>query len=452
MRCGIPPVFLRHINKSVLGGNPIQTSPRLAIQLVTCRSYATPIGKKLIYEEIKEPLPPLGKPRWRKETPFSICKATSAKELERDDVGKILHLANARSLFPEGASYYPEELLNELGLKLPDAGILVRQVAFDLCKRLQNAAASGFAKTPEDSEYDDKGVPNFVLTGPRGVGKTMVLNHVVNFCRSSGWLVVYIPNLHYYCNEPCAYPPSRTWPGCYDQYDLAPTFLESLRAANADMLSTLPLRLPFQFPFKGSNLLQLLDLGLERHKILGCPVAAHIIRELKLVTEVPVLIALDDYNIIYKMSDYTYVDDKDRVQPIAPYNLTLIRHLCTFPDPDLKHGGVVVATSERYPVRETKALQELRSGPYAVPVPRYSWQEMKTLLRYYEHLQIARDREGGFDDDDVREIAGVSGRIGLDVFTAAVTEAATIAFASGYKMPATLMKKLHMRDVALTRH
>ncbi|GAB5036450.1 mitochondrial 28s ribosomal s29-like partial [Nannochloropsis oceanica] len=82
----------------------------------------------------------------------------------------------------------------------------------------------------------------FLLSGPRGSGKTASLYHTVHYARKSGWLVFFIPSAYEYLHEGGLVRPSPFFKGYFDTPDLAQTTLRQLGEAHGHQLAGLPLK------------------------------------------------------------------------------------------------------------------------------------------------------------------------------------------------------------------
>jgi hypothetical protein len=83
-----------------------------------------------------------------------------------------------------------------------------------------------------------------LLDGPRGTGKSAILNHVVYYARKSDWIVVFVPNGYDHIGRGAFVRPSPMHEGLFDSPLLARQVLQNLLAAHKDKLVQLPIQDP----------------------------------------------------------------------------------------------------------------------------------------------------------------------------------------------------------------
>jgi len=205
----------------------------------------------------------------------------------------------------------------------------------------------------------------FLLSGPRGSGKTASLYHTVHYARKSGWLVFFIPSAYEYLHEGGLVRPSPFFKGYFDTPDLAQTTLRQLGEAHGHQLAGLPLkdrevveRLGLKEGGReggpeGATLLDLVVLGLSKKKL-----ATTCLLELKRGMEegqsvYPVLFAVDEFSEWFYPSTYHYAQKK-----IEASRLVLVAALRNLlpPSPSSpsygkhhKHIAFLAARTGRYP-------------------------------------------------------------------------------------------------------
>ena len=112
----------------------------------------------------------------------------------------------------------------------------------------RGVSRSSFPRAPFDaasgvSPRDVPFRPARVLVGPRGIGKSGVLNYVVHYARQNDWVTVFVPDAFAVANLGLVLAPSRLRPGFIDQHDCALAVLRDVQAANGDRLARIPQRL-----------------------------------------------------------------------------------------------------------------------------------------------------------------------------------------------------------------
>jgi len=256
----------------------------------------------------------------------------------------------------------------------------------------------------------------FLLSGPRGSGKTATLYHAVHFARKSGWLVFLIPSAFEYLHEGGLVRPSPYFKGFFDTPDLAQTTLRQIGEAHGHQLAGLPLkdrevvaRLGLREGGKeggpgGATMLDLVVLGLKKKKL-----ATTCLLELKRGMEggqdkFPVLFAVDEFSEWFYPSTYHYAQKKieaSRLVLVAALK-NLLPSLPSSPSygKHHKHIAFLAARSERFPRLSRSKASKGSEGrkrladlpphplppslpPYDIPhPPSYSPSEFQTLYQF----------------------------------------------------------------------
>ncbi|CAM9200472.1 unnamed protein product, partial [Ectocarpus fasciculatus] len=153
------------------------------------------------------------------------------------------------------------------------------------------------------------GQRSYLLTGRRGSGKSCVLNQAVLHARSTGWIVLFVPDGRNLVQKGIYCQPS---PVLEELYDL-PSMkrLKTLREAHGDQLKNITIKDPEVLGrHEGAKtLLDVMDMGLADQEHAG---TAHydVMRELLATTEAKVMLAIDEYNELFQMSHWHYGDNK----------------------------------------------------------------------------------------------------------------------------------------------
>ena len=238
----------------------------------------------------------------------------------------------------------------------------------------------------------------WLLEGKRGTGKSAILTSVVAWARQRGWIVLFEPLGSRWGKEICEITRSST--GVYLQNDLAVQFLDRFLRFNRPMLQALPVNLSFygRTAIDGSPIetvervyLPLIEKAVaeknpssissrleEVHRLrkmlktpsmkdrLAVPTTvldmcefginnvafatqavAELITQLKVQEAFPVLIALDEFNELFPVSEYvsTRYDNTSFNGYIPSYHLALPRMLSRWDGHEFKRGLKLYATT-----------------------------------------------------------------------------------------------------------
>ncbi|CBN75983.1 conserved unknown protein [Ectocarpus siliculosus] len=155
------------------------------------------------------------------------------------------------------------------------------------------------------------GQRSYLLTGRRGSGKSCVLDHAVLHARSTGWIVLFVPDGRNLVQKGIYCQPSPVLEGLYDLPVQSMKRLKTLREAHGDQLKNISIKDPEVLGrHEGAKtLLDVMDMGLADQEHAG---TAHydVMRELLATTEAKVMLAIDEYNELFQMSQWHYGDNK----------------------------------------------------------------------------------------------------------------------------------------------
>lgn len=93
--------------------------------------------------------------------------------------------------------------------------------------------------------YKDPCSANFpfrLLMGPRGIGKSAILTYALRYARQNDWLTVCLPSSFKITQQPAITVPSRSRPGFLDQPDFAYDMLRHIGLLHVDQLKNIPQR------------------------------------------------------------------------------------------------------------------------------------------------------------------------------------------------------------------
>jgi hypothetical protein len=285
--------------------------------------------------------------------------------------------------------------------------------------------------------------PARVLVGPRGIGKSGVLNYVVHYARANGWISVFVPDAFAVANLGLVLAPSRLRPGCFDQHDCALAILRATMASSGELLARVPQRLPhakhrylpvaldavvsaeraalraaeeaevarlkavaeatgkpwdpasFSSAYENETdtavdrtsftLADLVTWGLRHPPALTDTLLA-LLAELRVTTEFPVLIAVDGVNHFYTQGPY-----EAAAGPIPPAALSTQAAFACFDAQgfrrsfSMKRGVWLSAVS----MKHTADMEPMFSAVnirdrFRVPVPPLTRQEVHSMLSHYK--------------------------------------------------------------------
>lgn len=309
------------------------------------------------------------------------------------DVGKVYPLPKAtiEQVFPEGLAGLMHKMLFGLDRRRhgPDKnsnrwyesvlkdhpGVLVRKEAMAVISGLHCISKSGTLKGSPHMP-----TPGFLLDGPPGCGKSMIINHCVHWARSTGeWLVVFIPE------------PSRLLLGhglfqrgegkdsnkIY-QPEFAETIIKQIYAANKEKLK--------EVAYDGSEgatcaeaIMAFQALGASAKEKSAVNVLVNVMGALKTQTAFPLLVAVDEINALRGISAYMDLDMK----PVPAANVVVAELFSRFLDADYKRG-VVLGAATRTGLYQNVPLPAFRRKP--MQVRGINRDELKTFLTFQQNM------------------------------------------------------------------
>jgi len=292
-------------------------------------------------------------------------------------VGKYIKISQR-----EQRKYLPEGWcgkLEEREFKHTNEGSLIfRKHTYDVISQLKTANEHYFV--------EEKNKP-ILLHGEPGVGKSATLQQIVYWARKNNWLVINVKSGLKWVHSSGSIQKSKILPGCWDQPYLGVRFLSTILDAHSDKLKQIPLKTHFSLgKFNGKNLYDLCEYGAALHE-LSCEAVVHLRNELQRVIEFPVLITIDDYNILYNYNQVFRDPECKRFKPRKLRNrfLTLTHaFLDIHRNPKLINGAFVGATSSEFPFRHFP--EPTSTNPYTqwLTVPPFTVPETITVFDHYE--------------------------------------------------------------------
>ncbi|KAK4355956.1 hypothetical protein RND71_024927 [Anisodus tanguticus] len=344
-----------------------------------------------------------------------FTSATSISQLTKKDTCTYMKFRREEleSVLPEGL---PMGMLKEFGDSMRDA-LLIRQSFLDLRDNFRRVVDP----TLQTNAKGLKARKQVVLDGPVSCGKSIALAMLVHWARDEGWLVLYVPKGREWTHGGFFYKNPKT--GLWDTpVQAANDFLKY----NKDHLQKLPCKNfePILLGegagvgwMKGADVVQipedytLLDLvqvGLNStHAAVG--VVVRLREELSLVKDVPVLIAVDQYNSWFTFSEYEEPLTVRSCRPIHARELAIVNAFRSMIHENMMVGALSHST----------AVGKLRKDLPDVPAdarvnfPRYSVDEAAAVCHYYLRQRLIQ-REA-FTEESWKKIYYLSNGNGAEM-------------------------------------
>ncbi|GAV58653.1 DAP3 domain-containing protein [Cephalotus follicularis] len=299
-----------------------------------------------------------------------------------------------RAVLPEGL---PTGMVTEFKESMRPA-LLVRQSFLDLRDNFSRIV------DPPLSSSDGKGSKvrkQIVLDGPVSCGKSIVLAMLVNWARDEGWLVLYAPSGRQWTHGGFYYKNPQT--GLWDTPVQAENVLKDFMKFNESRLRDLRCQIFDPIPLgegagvgwmKGadtmvipedSTLYDLVGMGI-KHTHAAVGVVVRLRKELSLVKDVPVLIAIDQYNNWFTFSEYEEPVTIRSCRPIHARELAMVNAFRSMMHDDMMVGAFSHSTAVG------KLRQDLPDVPFdaRVNLTRYTVDEAATVCHYYLRQRLVR--------------------------------------------------------------
>eukprot|EP01035_Chromulina_nebulosa_P025215 gene25215-32904_t len=312
---------------------------------------------------------------------------------------------------------------------------------------------------PGISSAIKNGAKNIMITGPRGSGKSMVLSQTVFHARLNGWLCLFIPRGWEQVQTGPHVHASKANPNVYDNFNLSSEVLRGFWRAHKDLLRTIPMAnvgnlLKYRNDFakfeevwkriasvpgrekidyigmralieeddsdpdedakdvdvlKGFDYRTILRESLTLEDLVRCGVAHRYIAgsifedlmvELKQLTSVPVLIAVDQYNTWEVDSAFSITVSERKSIRIPGFDLCVPRALRFLQRKKFKNSrlqlqnGIFLCSTSFKHVEGNKLTYEnyLDSIPLAIRVPNFNQREFLSSVAYYGSRLIVPEK------------------------------------------------------------
>ncbi|XP_065848232.1 uncharacterized protein [Euphorbia lathyris] len=332
----------------------------------------------------------------------------SLSQLTRKDACTYFKLSEdvLNGALPEGL---PTGMVKEFEESMRRA-LLVRQSFLDLRDNFRRIVdpplVSSNAKAPKVKRQ-------IVLDGPVSCGKSIALAMLVHWARDEGWLVLYVPRGREWTHGGFFYKNPET--GLWDTPVQAENILKDFLKYNDSKLKQLPCHIFDPIPLgegagvgwlkgvdsmeipEGSTLYDLIQIGI-KHTHAAVGVVVRLRKELSLVKDIPVLIAVDQYNNWFTFSEYEEPVTIRSCRPIHARELATVNAFRS-----MMHNEMMVGAFSH-----STAIGKLRQHLPDVPadarvnLPRYTLDEAATVCHYYLRQRLVR-REA-FSDENWKKI------------------------------------------------
>ncbi|GAB4824289.1 hypothetical protein Ancab_007176 [Ancistrocladus abbreviatus] len=346
------------------------------------------------------------------------------RRLEEDEKDKSLDVGpNGRPLFTSTASLseltfkdtcsYMKFRMEDLNAVLPEgltdgmlkefddskrSALLIRESFLDLRDNFRRIVDP--PTWPSDSK-GPKVQKQILLDGPRNCGKSIMLAMLVHWARNEGWLVFYVPEGRQWTHGWFFYKNPQT--GFWDTPVQAENILKDFLKFNENLLRQLPCQISDPIPLgegagvgwlkgadsmampEGSTLHDLVAAGVARtHASVG--VVVRLRKELSLVKDAPVLIAIDQYNSWYTFSEYQAPVTVRSCRPIHARELATVNAFRPMVHNDMMVGAFSHSTAVG------KLRKELPDVPVdaRINLPRYTLDEAAAVCHFYLRQRLIR--------------------------------------------------------------
>mmetsp|Transcript_52796 Transcript_52796/g.125685 ORF Transcript_52796/g.125685 Transcript_52796/m.125685 type:complete len:518 (+) Transcript_52796:27-1580(+) len=321
----------------------------------------------------------------------------------RPDAGKVypLHKEALKEIMPEGLGGLMHRIMfgsrNEHKKIYDDKwcdmilknkpGMLIRKQSVELITALLAMSHEG-VKSGKPAIWSS----GFLLDGPPGSGKSMILNHVVHWARARGdWIVVFIPEASHLCIGYGFYQRGETAEGLPTilQPAYAQKILEQILHANEEKLKEIEVVAPQPEESEGGEpekrpvaevIAALLKMPMIGREELSVNTLVAVMDALRTQTKFPVLIAVDEINALCGTTKYPTYDSTG----LIPASQVVVAEVFSrFVNADLKRG-VVVGAATRTGLFQNHRLPAFKKHP--MQVRGFTRLELAAYLSYVRHV------------------------------------------------------------------
>ncbi|KAL8225110.1 hypothetical protein R6Q57_017667 [Mikania cordata] len=325
-----------------------------------------------------------------------FTSVNSLSELGRKDASTYMKFSRKKleEVLPERL---PVGMVKEFEESMRDS-LLVRHSFLDLRDNFRRIV------DPPLQSSNSKGLTvhkQIVLDGPVSCGKSIALAMLVHWARDEGWLVFYVPEGRSWTHGGLFYKNAET--GLWDTPVQAANILQDFLKYNESYLMKLPCKIFDPIPLgegagvgrmkdadsmampDGSTLYDLVQTGITTtHASVG--VVVRLREELSLVKDIPVLIAVDQYNSWFTFTEF---EEPVTVRSSRPIHAKEVATVNAFRS--MMHDNMMVGAFSH-----STAVGKLRKDLPDVPTnarvmfPRYSLDEAAVVSHYYLRQRLIR--------------------------------------------------------------
>lgn len=235
---------------------------------------------------------------------------------------------------------------------------------------------------------------SYLLTGQRGIGKSMALARLVQWARARGWVAIFVPSAWHYVNMGHWVAPSEHMAEKYEQPHGALEVLQSTLVGNRrSSLDAVKLQTDTARERWGvDTLTQLLKAAVEEERFEDASTAvADVVTELTETDAVPVLLAVDD------ISSW-FVDKVDhwfrrvRLSPTDVAGVDLMLKPLMDPNFRFKRGTAVYADSTCRPIKLKQPFRKILSHmPIELRINPLTDEEFSAAVAWYtEFMRVGK--------------------------------------------------------------
>ncbi|XP_062015617.1 uncharacterized protein LOC133732151 [Rosa rugosa] len=321
-------------------------------------------------------------------------------------------------VLPEGL---PLGMVREFEEAMQSA-VLVRQSFLDLRDNFRRVVDPPLGSARSKGSKVKKQI---VLDGPVSCGKSTALAMLVHWAREEGWLVLYVPRGKDWTHGGFFYKNPQT--GLWDTPVQAENILKDFLKFNESRLKQLLCQISDPIPLgegagvgwmkdgidsmampEGSTLYDLVDTGI-KHTHAAVGVVVRLRKELSLVKDIPVLIAIDQYNNWFTFSEYEEAVTVRSTRPIHAKELATVKAFRSMIHDDMMVGAFSHSTAVG------KLRQDLPDVPSDARInfPRYTLDEAAAVCHYYLRQRLIH-REA-FSEENCKRIYYLSNGNGAEM-------------------------------------
>lgn len=314
-------------------------------------------------------------------------------------VGRLLEVPEGtyfevpQGILPEATKeYYEDPVLKGEGVHEPNYGCKAVQAEWEFSGRRSLMARECMQQLA--AVVQERTRRQLYLDGWAGSGKSVALYSLVAWARAQGWLALYLPSAFSLVQTGTF---TRGEDGLWDTPEAARWLLSSLRDSHAAQLPDV--KAP-----SGQPLSELVEEGLAAGAKPAAVVAAAIAAKEAVAasTELPTLIAVDDYNVLYSHTGYHESLHSFHRRQLAPDELRLVRAFRVLEQPPPANGVVVAAPTFGQLVSDKLRVPRARQARFHVP--RYCLPEVESAADYFVSEVLAGHAAPPDDDTLLRAL------------------------------------------------